>query len=105
MSGWRRIPRQSASFELRAALHHAVRQRELPDVVQQPGGVRQLLLATRPCCASAAMSRAKRATAAQWRAARWSRSSSVRTRLESTPQERFAYSRACAREWVTSRDM
>ena len=33
-----------ALLELRAVLHHAVRQRELADVVQQPGGVGQLLV-------------------------------------------------------------
>ena len=53
----------------------------------------------------AAMSREKAATAAQWRAARESRSSSVRMRPERTPQERFAYWRVRSRAVMTSRVM
>ena len=52
-----------------------------------------------------AMSRENAATAAQWRAARVSRSSSVRISPESTPQERFAYSRVRSRAAMTSRVM
>ena len=47
MSGWRRMPRQSESSELAAALHDAVGQGELADVVQQARGVGELLLAAR----------------------------------------------------------
>ena len=52
-----------------------------------------------------AMSREKAATAAQWRAARESRSSSVRMSPESTPHERFAYWRVRSRAVMTSRAM
>ena len=51
------------------------------------------------------MSRENAATAAQWRAARESRSSSVRMRPESTPHERFAYWRVRSRATITSRVM
>ncbi len=51
-----------------------------------------------------AMSRAKRATAAEWRAARWSRMSSERIRPARTPQESDTYCWARWRErsnrWV-----
>ena len=50
-----------------------------------------------------AMSREKAATAAQWRAARESRSSSVRMRPERTPHERLAYWRVRSRAVTTSR--
>ena len=51
------------------------------------------------------MSRENAATAAQWRAARESRSSSVRMRPDSTPQDRLAYSRVRSRAVDTSRVM
>jgi hypothetical protein len=51
------------------------------------------------------MSREKAATAAQWRAARESRSSSVRMRPLSTPHDSDAYSRVRARASATRRAM
>ena len=51
-------------------LGDAIRQREVADVVQQPGGVRQLLLSCSLIPTDSAMSRANRATAAACRAAR-----------------------------------
>ena len=73
-----------------APLGDAVRQREVADVVQQTGGVRELASAALIPTASA-MSRAKRATAAAWRAARPSRMSSERIRPASTPQDSDTY--------------
>ena len=53
----------------------------------------------------AAMSRENAATAAQWRAARLSRSSSVRTRLLRTPHDSDAYSRVRSCAVMTRRAM
>ena len=74
-----------------AALGDPIRQREVADVVQQPRRVRELALLLASSPRSRAMSRANRATAAAWRAARWSRMSSERINPASTPQERETY--------------
>ena len=105
MSGWRRIAAPVGVEQLAAALHDAVGQRELADVVQQAGRVGELLLALATSRAARRCRARTRATAAQWRAARESRSSSVRTRLDSTPHDRFAYSRVRSRATTTSRSM
>ena len=59
-AGWRRIVAPVLVGERRAALHHAVGQREPADVVQQAGGVGELLLLLAHPDARAAMSREKR---------------------------------------------
>ena len=98
MSGWRRMPRQSESLQLAAALHDAVGQRELADVVQQPGSVRELLLAARhpELLGEVARERGDRGAVA-----RGARVALVERADEavSTPHDRFAYSpRALARD-------
>ena len=58
-----------------------------------------------PSLHSSAMSRAKAATAALWRAVRLSRRSSERTSADSTPHDSAAYWPARWRAMTTRRDM
>ncbi len=104
MSGWRRMPRQSESSSLPPRSMTRSESANLPMSCSRPA-VWASSCSRRDIPSCSARSRENAATAAQWRAARESRSSSVRTRLDSTPHDRFAYSRVRSRATTTSRSM